>query len=79
MRKNTYRSYVLSNKNPKIFDKVKVLQIQLNVLTESNREKYCLHFSKITDTYASAKTYRLTLKNAVKQQINYFYICLSWE
>ena len=44
--KQSNRSYVLSNKNPEIFDEVKVLQNQLKVLTENNREKYYLRISK---------------------------------
>ena len=36
---NTYRSYILSNKNPQIFEKVKYLQNQLKLLTESNKKR----------------------------------------
>ena len=36
---NTYRSYILSNKNLQIFEKVKYLQNQQKLLTESNKER----------------------------------------
>ena len=35
---NTYRIYILSNKNPQIFEKVNYLQNQLKLLIESNKE-----------------------------------------
>ena len=37
---NTYRIYISCNKNPQIFEKVKYLQNQLKLLTESNKERY---------------------------------------
>ena len=37
---NTYTIYILSNKNPQIFEKVNYLQNQLKLLTESNKERY---------------------------------------
>ena len=55
---NTYRSSILSNKNPQIFEKVKYLQNQLKLLTESNKERYYLRVSKkLMDPMTSAKTY----------------------
>ena len=60
---NTYRSYILSNKNPQIFEKVKYLQNQLKLLTESNKERYYLLVSKkLKDSMTSAKTYWSILK-----------------
>ena len=45
-RFDTYRIYILSNKSPQIFEKVKYLQNQLKLLTESNKERYHLRISK---------------------------------
>ena len=40
---NTYRSYILSNKNPQIFKKVKYLQNHLKLLTEvTNKDITCV-------------------------------------
>ena len=36
---NTYRIYILSNKNPQIFEKVNYLQNQYKRLTESKKER----------------------------------------
>ena len=55
---NTYRIYILINKNSQIFDKVNYLQNQLKVLSESNKERYYLRISKkLMDPMTSAKTY----------------------
>ena len=55
---NTYRIYILINKNYQIFDKVNYLQNQLKVLSESNKERYYLRISKkLMDPMTSAKTY----------------------
>ena len=35
---NAYRIYILSNKNPQMFEKVNNLQNQLKLLIESNKE-----------------------------------------
>ena len=52
---NTYRIYILSNKNPQIFEKVNYLQNQLKLLTESNKERYYLRISKkLMDPMTSA-------------------------
>ena len=60
---NTYRIYILSNKNPQIFEKVNYLQNQLKLLTESNKERYYLRISKkLMDPMTSAKTYWSILK-----------------
>ena len=60
---NTYRLYILSNKNPQIFEKVKYLQNQLKLLTESKTERYYLSISKkLMDPTTSAKTYWSILK-----------------
>ena len=53
----------LSNKNPQIFEKVKYLQNQLKLLTESKTERYYLSISKkLMDPTTSAKTYWSILK-----------------
>ena len=55
---NTYKSYILSDKNPQIFDRVKSLQNRLQSLIEGNKEKYYLLISKILmDPITSAKTF----------------------
>ena len=41
-KNNTYRSYILNDKNPEIFHKVKYLQKQLKNLIERSQEKYYL-------------------------------------
>ena len=47
---NTHWSYALRNKNPQIFEKMKYLQNQLNLLTESNKAIYYLLVTrKLTD------------------------------
>ena len=61
---NTYRIYVLSNKNPQISEKVNYLQNQLKLLTENNKERYYLRISKkVMDPKTSAKTYWSILKS----------------
>ena len=71
---NTYRIYILSNKNPQIFEKVNYLQNQLKLLTESNKERYYLRISKkLMDPMTSAKTYWSILKsllNNIKKSLH---------
>ena len=56
-RNNTYKSYILSDKNPQIFEKVKSLQNQLQCSIEDNKEKHYLRISKkLMDPATSAKT-----------------------
>ena len=60
----TYRIYILSNKNPQTFEKVKYLQNQLKLLIESNKERYYLRISKkLMDPVTSANTYCSVLKS----------------
>ena len=55
---NTYKSYILSDKNPRIFERVKSLQNQLKCSIEDIKERYYLHISqKLMDPATSAKTY----------------------
>ena len=57
-KNNTHKSYILSDKNPKIFERVKSLQNQLKCSIESDKEKYYLRtFKKLMDPVTSAKTY----------------------
>ena len=64
-----YRIYILSNKNPRIFEKVKYLQKQLKLLTESNKERYYLRISKkFMDPMTSAKTYWSVLKSLLNNK-----------
>ena len=61
---NTYRIYVLSNKNPQTSEKVNYLQNQLKLLTENNKERYYLRISKkVIDPMTSTKTYWSILKS----------------
>ena len=62
-KSNTYKSYILSDKNPQIFDRVKSLQNQLKCSTEGNKVMYYLRKSKkLRDPITSAKTYWSILK-----------------
>ena len=55
---NTYKSYILSNKNSQIFEQVKFLQNQLKLLHKSNKERHLFGISKkLMDPMTSAKTY----------------------
>ena len=55
---NTYKSYILKDKNPQIFDRVKSLHNQLKCSIEGNKGKYYLRISKnLMDPTASTKTY----------------------
>ena len=53
-----YKSYVKENKDPKIFDKVKCLQSELNLKIESNKQKYYSRLShKLVDPITNTKSY----------------------
>ena len=55
---NTYRSYILSDKNPKIFEN------QRKCLIEGNKEKYDFRISeKVMDPITNAKN----IKDVIKQ------------
>ena len=55
-KNNTYKSYILSDKNPQIFDRMKSLQNQFQCLIEGNKESYYLGISeKLMDPVTSAK------------------------
>ena len=58
-----YTRCVNENKDPRIFDKVKCLQIELNSAIKSNKQKYYSRLSKkLVDPVTSTKSYRSTLK-----------------
>ena len=62
-KSNTYRSYILNDKKPQIFHKVKHLQKQLKKLIEQSQEKYCINISKkVMDPMTRIKTYLSLLK-----------------
>ena len=62
-KNDTYRIYILSDKNPQIFQKVKYLQTQLKNLIEHSQEKYYLRISnKLMNPMTSLKTYCSILK-----------------
>ena len=48
-KNDTYRSYILNDKNPQIFHEVKYLQKQLKNLIGHSQEKYYLNISKKID------------------------------
>ena len=57
-KNNTYSSYILNDKKPQIFRKVKHLQKQLKKLIEHSQEKYYLSISKkLVDPMTIIKTY----------------------
>ena len=57
-KNNPYRSYILSDKNPKIFEN------QLKYLIERNKEKYDFRISeKLMDPITNAKN----IKDVIKQ------------
>ena len=45
-KNNTYKSYILSDKNPQIFEKVKKLQNQLKCSIEGSKKNYYLRIFK---------------------------------
>ena len=62
------RSYISSNKNPQVLEKMMYLQNQLKGLTESNKERYYLRISKkrmdaMTSAKASWSILKLLLNN----------------
>ena len=62
-KNDTYRNYILNNKNPQIFYKIKYLQKQLKNLIERSQEKYyCSVLKKLMDPVTSLTTYWPILK-----------------
>ena len=62
-KSDTCRIYILSDKNPQIFQKVKYLQTKLKKLIEHCQEKYYLRISKkLMNPMTSLKTYWSILK-----------------
>ena len=57
------KKYFNENKDPRIFDKVKCLQNELDSIIESNKQEYYSHLSKtLVDPMTSTKSYWSTLK-----------------
>ena len=58
-----YKRHVNENKHPRIFDKVKCLQKELDSITESNKQKHYSRLSKkYVDPITSTKSHWSTLK-----------------
>ena len=56
-KNNKYKTYILSDENPQIFDRMKSLQNQVKCSFEGNKEKSYLRISKkLMDRITSAKT-----------------------
>ena len=57
-KKEMYKRYVNEDKDPRIFNKVKCLQNELNSIIESNKQKYYFRLSKkVVDSMTSMKSY----------------------
>ena len=68
-KNDTYRNYILNNKNPQIFHKIKYLQKQLKNLIERSQEKYyCSVLKKINGSGYKSNNLLANIKNIVKQQ-----------
>ena len=68
-KNNAYKSYILSDKNPQIFERVKSLQNQLKCSIEGNKRIYYLRISKkLMDSATSAKTYWSILKKLLHKK-----------
>ena len=68
-KNNTYRSYILNDKNLRIFHKVKYLQKQLRRLIGHNQEKRYIRISrKLMDPMTSLKTYWSLLKTLLNNK-----------
>ena len=68
-KNDTYRIYILNDRNPHIFQKVKYLQTQLKNLIEHSQEKYYLRISKkLMNPMTSLKTYWSILKTLLNNK-----------
>ena len=68
-KNNIYKSYILGDKNPQIFDSVKSRQNQLTCSIEGNKEKYYLRiFKKLMDPITSAIIYCSILKTLLNNK-----------
>ena len=73
-KNNTYKSYILSDKSPQIFERVKSLQNQLKCATEGSKKIYYLCISKkLMDPAISTKTYWSILKTLLNNKRNSLY------
>ena len=70
-KNNTYKSYILRDKNPQIFERVKSLQNQLKCSTEGSKKIYYLRISKkLMNPATTAKTYWSILKTLLNNKKN---------
>ena len=68
-KNNTYKSYILSDKNPQFFERVKSLQNRLKCSIEGNKKNYYLRiFKKLMDPGTGAKTYWSILKTLLNNK-----------
>ena len=68
-KNNAYKSYILSDKNPQIFERVKSLQNQLKCSIEGNKRIYDFRISKkLMDSATSEKTYWSILKTLLNKK-----------
>ena len=65
-KNNTFKSYILSDKNPQIFKRVKSPQKQLQCLI--SKEYYLRISEKLMDPITSAKTYWSILKTLLNNK-----------
>ena len=75
-KNNTYKSYILSDKNPQIFERVKSLQNQLKCSIEGSKKNYYLRTSKkLMDPATSHVSLRSFIKvnmlQILKRKLNY--------
>ena len=69
-----YKKYVNKKKDPRIFDKAKCLQNELNSIIESNKQKYYSRLSKkLFDPMTNTKSYWSTLKMFLNNKKNSLY------
>ena len=68
-KNDTFRCYLHSNKDPKLFNKVEYLQNKLKSLIEANKEKYYSRISKrMINPLTSTKTYWSILKSCLNNK-----------
>ena len=68
-KNSTYKSYILSDKNPQIFERVKSPRTRSNVqLNVTKKSIICVHPKKLLDPTTSAKTYWSILKTLLNNK-----------
>ena len=67
-KNNTYKSYILSDKNPQIFERVKSLHNQLKCSIEGNKKKLLFAYNqKIDGSSNQCKNLLVNMKDVIKQ------------